>query len=336
MSITIKKIAKDLQLAVSTVSKALRDSHEISAETKKRVFDYAEKLDYVPNHYASTLKHKKTGNIAVVLPEVADSFFSSTINGIESVAQTKGYHVMVYITHEDLEKEESILRDFRSGRVDGVLISVSNGAEQNSRVHSLCAKRVPLVFFDRACEDVNAAKVLTDDFDSGYKATRHLLAKKCEKIAFLAPFEDLSIIDHRLEGYKKALRDHGFKVKKDWIIRCTNNEEESYSTIKELLRKKDRPDGIVGSVEKHTTQTYSVCYDLKLRIPQDVKVIGFSSLPIASLLNPSLTTITQPAFEMGRSAAFLLFELLDKKKTDIQNQRVIIPSTLIERNSTKI
>ena len=335
MSVTIQKIAKDLQLAVSTVSKALRDSYEISAETKKRVFEYANKLDYAPNPYASSLKQRKTRNIAVVLPEVADSFFSSAINGIESIAQKKGYHVMVYITHEDLEKEISILRDLRNGRVDGVLISVSSGAEQNSDVHNQCAKKIPLVFFDRACEGIVAAKVLTDDYESGYKATRHLLAKKCEKIAFLAPFEDLSIIDDRIDGYKKALRDNGYKVKNEWIIRCINNEEESYATIRELMRKKDRPDGIIGSIEKHATLTYAVCNDLKLKIPQDVKVIGFSSLPIASLLNPSLTTITQPAFEMGRTAATLLFDSLEKKKTEIQFQRVIIPSTLVDRNSTK-
>jgi LacI family transcriptional regulator len=335
MSITIRKIAKDLQLAVSTVSKALSDSYEISAETKKRVFEYATKLDYVPNPYASSLRQRKTRNIAVVLPEVADSFFSSAINGIESVAQSKGHHVMVYITHEDLEKEIAILRDIRSGRVDGVLISVSSGAGQHSDVHALCAKKIPLVFFDRACEGITAAKVLTDDYESGYKAARHLLAKKCEKIAFLAPFEDLSIIDERMDGYKKAMRDHGRKVKNEWIVRCTNNEEESYETIKQLLRKKDRPDGIIGSIEKHATLTYAVCNDLKLKIPQDVKVLGFSSLPIASLLNPSLTTITQPAFEMGRTAASLLFDLLEKKKTDIQHQRVIIPSTLIERHSTR-
>jgi LacI family transcriptional regulator len=335
MSITIRKNAKDLQLAVSTVSKALRDSYEISAETKKRVFEYANKLDYAPNPYASSLKQRKTRNIAVVLPEVADSFFSSTINGIESVAQKKGYHVMVYITHEDLEKEIAILRDLRNGRVDGVLISVSSGAEKNSDAHNQCAKKIPLVFFDRACEGIVAAKVLTDDYESAYKATSHLLAKKCSKIAFLAPFDDLSIIDDRIDGYKKALRDNGIKVKNEWIIRCTNNEEESYATIRELMRKKDRPDGIIGSIEKHATLTYTVCNDLKLKIPNDVKVIGFSSLPIASLLNPSLSTITQPAFEMGRTAATLLFDMLEKKKTEIQYQRVIIPSTLIDRNSSR-
>lgn len=333
MSITIRKIAKDLQLAVSTVSKALRDSHEISVETKKRVFAYAEKLDYIPNLYASSLKKRKTGNIAVVLPEVADSFFSLAINGIESVAQDKGYHVMVYLTHENLKKEESILRAFRSGRVDGVLISVSGGAESNSHIHDLCAKNIPLVFFDRACEGIEAAKVLTDDFDSGYKATEHLIKKGCKQIAFLAMSETLAIINHRQNGYEEALRMNDFEVYKSLVVHCTNNEADSYSLIWKMLSGEDRPDGIVGSVEKLTTLTYTVCNDLHLSIPRDVKVIGFSSLQIASLLNPSLTTITQPAFEMGKAAATFLFNALEKK-VGMKLESVTIPSVLCERAST--
>lgn len=335
MSVTIRKIAKDLRLAVSTVSKALHDSHEISIETKKRVFAYAEKLDYVPNLYASSLKKRKTGNIAVVLPEVADSFFSLAINGIESVAREKNYHVMVYLTHEDLSREESILRDFRSGRVDGVLISVSGGAESNSHIHDLCSKNIPLVFFDRVCEDIKAAKVLTDDFDSGFKATEHLIKKGCKKIAFLAMSDNLAIINHRQRGYEEALRAHNLPVNNNLIIYCTNNEMDNHSLILRILNRTEKPDGIVGSVEKLTTIVYTVCNELKLRIPQDVKVISFSSLQIAALLNPSLTTITQPAFEIGKRAARLLFDALEKESKDVKVDTVIIPSVLFERGSTQ-
>ncbi len=324
-----------MRLAVSTVSKALRDSHEISIETKRRVFAYAEKLDYVPNHYASSLKNRKTGNIAVVLPEVADSFFSLAINGIESVAREKGYHVMVYLTHEDLRREESILRDFRSGRVDGVLISVSGGAKRNSHIHDLCAKKIPLVFFDRVCEDIDAAKVLTDDFDSGYSATEHLISKGCRQIAFLAMSENLSIINHRQRGYEEALRVHGLQHNKNLIINCKNSEADCLSLIRRKLKNKNRPDGIVGSVEKLTTAVYTICNELKLKIPQDVKVISFSSLQIASLLNPSLTTITQPAFEMGKTAAKLLFKALEKKNLNAKGETLVLPSILVERGSTQ-
>lgn len=334
MSVTIRRIAKDLQLAVSTVSKALRDSHEISEETKRRVFEYAEKLDYVPNPYASSLKGRKSGNIAVVLPEVADSFFSIAINGIESVAQVKGYHVMVYLTHEDQEREKFILRDFRSGRVDGVLISVSRGTSSHSCIQDLCEKNIPLVFFDRVCENIKAAKVITDDYESAYKATVHLLQKQCKEIAFLSISENLDMINHRQQGYEQALLDHDIKLKKNNIVNVSNEEEKDVVILKKLFKRKNRPDGIVCSVEKLAMLSYSVCHELHLRIPNDVRVIAFSNLQIASLLNPSLTTITQPAFEMGKTAASLLFKALEKKKINLGNERIIIPSELMERASS--
>jgi LacI family transcriptional regulator len=335
MSVTIRKIAKDLQLAVSTVSKALRDSHEISEETKRRVFEYAEKMDYVPNPYASSLKGRKSGNIAVVLPEVADSFFSIAINGIESVARAKGYHVMVYLTHEDQEREKFILRDFRSGRVDGILISVSRGTNNRSYIQDLCEKDIPLVFFDRVCDEIEAAKVITDDYESAYNATLHLIQKKCREIAFLSLSENLSIVNQRLKGYQQALVDNNIKLKKNNIVNVSNEEEKDYLILRNLLKRKNKPDGVVCSVEKLATLCYEVCHGLHLRIPNDVRVIAFSNLQIASLLNPSLTTITQPAFEMGKTAASLLFKVLEKKKINLSGERIIIPSVLLGRDSTQ-
>jgi len=331
MKINIKKIAKDLNLAVSTVSKALHDSYEISAETKKRVLDYAEQLDYVPNLYASSLKKKKSRNIAVVLPEVADSFFSSAINGIESVAQTKGYHVIVYLTHEDINKQDAIFRNLKGGRVDGVLISVCCGAAEKQDKIQTYLKDFPIVFFDRACRNIDAPRVITDDFESAYSATNHLIKRGCKKIAFLAPAEYLEIIEMRRRGYEAALLDANLKPT---IVRCNNSESEARKMIYKLLSKKNKPDGLLGSVEKLAVQTYSICHDLDYKIPKEIKIIAFSSLPIASLLNPSMSTVTQPAFEMGKAAAEVLFSSLEKGKTNARN--IILPSVLIERLSTKV
>jgi len=334
MGITIKQIAADLKLSVSTVSKALADSYEISAETKSRILDYVKKLDYVPNTYASNLKKRKTGNIAVVVPEVADSYFATAINGIEEVAQVKGYHVIIYITHEDQLKEQSILRDFRSGRVDGVLISVSTGQSGNNHLHDLFKSNVPLVFFDRVCEEIATAKVVTDDFDSGYKATALLLKKNCREVVFISMAENLSIIQHRLNGYRAALADHGLDEKNENIIRCSSDERSNHLLMTKLLQRRNRPDGIIASTEKLATLTYHVCRELGLAIPETVKVVGFSSMAIASLLYPSLTTITQPAFEMGKMAASLLFKRLESKKTAGESETFVIESVLHERNST--
>jgi LacI family transcriptional regulator len=335
MSVTIKQIANDLNLAVSTVSKALRDSHEISPETKKKVFEYAEKLDYLPNPYASSLKRRKTGNIAVVLPEVADSFFYTAINGIESVARDKGYHVLVYLTHDDLKREESIIREFRSGRVDGILMSIVDSAGSNSHLLDLHASGIPLVFFDRVCDDIPTAQVLTDDFESGYRATAHLIKQGCRRIAFLSMSGNLLIINERLKGYEKAHREHNLEVESSSVICCTHNEDTNLSLIRQLLTSQKRPDGIVGSVEKVTTEAYSVCHELNLDIPQEIKIIGFAHLQIAHLLNPALSTIKQPAFEMGKTAAAILFRALEKPKSNYSKEVIVIPSLLIERLSSK-
>ncbi|MEO5976909.1 MAG: LacI family DNA-binding transcriptional regulator [Chryseolinea sp.] len=334
MSVTIKTIAKDLNLAISTVSKALGDSHEISPETKKRIFEYAKRLDYVPNAYAGSLKKRKTANIAIIIPEVADSFFSLAINGIESVAQKKGFHVIVYLTHEDQLKEQSILHQLKNGRVDGLLLSVSSGAFSNDHIKYLLNAKIPVVFFDRSCDDIDANKVLTNDFESGYLAAELLINKKCKKISFLSLSDDLSIINQRLKGYKKALVDHKISIDENLIIHCTNDEISNHAKVSKLFQSADKPDAIIGSVEKLTMLIYAVCFDLKVSIPRDLKVIGFSSLDIASFLNPSLTTITQPAFEIGKTAATILFQELEKNSSE-PKRTIIIPSKLIERGSTK-
>lgn len=333
MALTIKKIAKDLNLAVSTVSKALRDSHEISAETKARVFEYASLMDYAPNPYASSLKGKKSGNIAVVLPEVADSFFSAAIDGIEEVAQARGYHVMVYLTHEDVKREQSIVREFRNGRVDGVLMSVVADESHHDHLSELGEREMPLVFFDRVCEGVRSAQVITDDFESGRKAAQHLIDRGSRRLVFLSLAGDLAIVRQRQEGYLRALRDNKMDVLKNPIVRCMHTETENLPLLRNLLSGEDRPDGLIASVEKIAMQTYAACHELKVSIPEQVRVVGFSHLQIAALLNPSLTTITQPAFEMGKAAATLLFRALEKKG-DVRNEKIVIPSALIARDST--
>jgi LacI family transcriptional regulator, galactose operon repressor len=334
-NINIKELARELNLSVSTISKALHDSHEISEETKRRVMETAARLNYVPNPYAGSLRNRKSKNIAVVLPEVTDSFFSLAINGIESVAKEKGYHVLICLTHESFENERTILKEFKGGRVDGVLMSVSRETSHSDHISDLISNGIPLVFFDRVCEEVATAKITTNDLESGYKATKHLLQQGCDKIAFLGISKSLSISNKRLEGYLKALNDHKIKADAKHIILCSNDAKQNYPVIKKLLTQKNKPTGIVASVEKLTTPIYNACMELKLKIPQDVKVVCFSNLETASILNPSLTTITQPAFEMGKTAATLLFKALEKASFDLIKESLVIPSVLEVRSSTR-
>lgn len=333
MSVTIRRIAKDLKLAVSTVSKALHDSYEISEETKRKVFDYAQKLQYVPNPYAGSLKSRKTRNIAVVLPEVYDSFFSNAINGIDSIARAKGYHVIVYLTHESVAHEEAILQDLRNGRVDGVLISVSVGVKKDSLVHTQLAKELPLIFFDRICEGIDTTKVVTDDYEASYQATELLISRGCKEIVFLSMTKDLSIIKQRRDGFLKALSDHKIKIAKQPIVLCKENEVENIIIFRNLLTRKTKVDGVICSVEKLVIQFYIACRECGVSIPNQVKVIAFCNLQTAALLSPSLSVVIQPAFEMGQAAATLLFKVLTKKGS-LKNEQVVIPSVLVARDST--
>jgi LacI family transcriptional regulator len=333
--INIRELANELKLSVSTISKVFNNSYEISEETRQRVLETAARLNYIPNAYASSLRRKKSKNIGVVIPEVADSFFSLAINGIESVAKENGYHVLICLTHESFENEKNILKEFQGRRVDGVLISVSRETSQSDHINDLISNGVPLVFFDRVCEDVQTAKITTDDLESSYLATKHLIQQGCDKIAFLSISNSLSISNKRLEGYLQAHADNKLKADKKNIVLCTNDAAKNYSLIRKLLNTQKRPNGIVLSVEKLTTPVYQACESLKLRIPKDVKVICFSNLDTASILSPSLTTITQPAYEMGKVAALVLFKALQKQNLNLNRESLVIPSSLVVRKSTK-
>ena len=333
--INIKELARELKLSASTISKALSDSHEISEDTKQRVLETASRLNYVPNPYASSLRGRKSRNIGLVIPEVTDSFFSLAINGIESVAKEKGYHVLICLTHENFENEKTILKEFQGGRVDGVLISVSSETIHSDHIKDLISKGIPLIFFDRICEDVETAKITTDDFESAYKATEHLIKEGCKKIAFMGISKSLSISNKRLLGYLRAQEDYKIKKNKNFITLCSNDTQQNYRLIKKFLQQENKPDGIIASVEKLTAPVYQACGDFKLKIPQDIKVVCFSNLETASILNPSLTTVTQPAFEMGQLAASVLFKSLEKTNSNLMKQSMVIPSRLVVRDSSK-
>jgi len=332
-SVNLKMLSKILNLSVSTVSKALRDSYDIGTDTKEKVIALAKELNYQPNPYASSLRKNKSKTIAVILPEISNNYFGLAMNGIESVAEEKGYHVLIYLTHEDYKKEAMYARHLANGRVDGVLVSVSGSTRDITHLRELREKDIPVVFFDRVREDVDTIKVTTNDYESGRTATRHLIEQGCKKIGHLAISSYVSIGNKRMLGYRQALLDHKIPVNEELIVNCTNDDEKDFKAIKKLLLTRNC-DGIFASVERYAILTYEACRELKLSIPNDVKVISFSNLQTASLLDPSMTTITQPAFEIGKTAASMLFKALDKKSFVLTNETIVLQSALIKRAST--
>jgi LacI family transcriptional regulator, galactose operon repressor len=332
-NVTLKKLAKELNLSPSTVSRSLRDSHEISQETKDRVKALAAKLGFQPNPYASSLRKNKSKTIAVIIPEIQNNFFSQVMNGVEEVARQKGYHVLIYLTHEDYRRETDILQLLRNGRVDGVMISVSNTTTSFEHLDAYQNADIPLVFFDRVYENMEAPRVTTDDAEAGFKATEHLLKTGCRKVVFLSMAGNLSISCGRKSGYIKALTKYGL-ADNARVIECGPDDEINRQKIRELLQGEQKPDGIVAAVEKFAVNTYEVCRDLDMDVPQQLKVISFSNLPAAALFDPPLSTIVQPAYDIGLESANVLFKIIDKKKLLSSEKKIVIPSHLVAREST--
>lgn len=334
-TVNLKKLASILELSISTVSKALRDSYEISNQTKERVKKLAQELNYQPNPYASSLRRSKSKTIAVVVPEIANNFFVSAINGIQNAAHLKGYHVLIYISHENSNYEKELVNILINGRVDGVLISLSRDTDDVEHLKTIQNKGLPIVFFDRVSEDLDSTTITTDDYESAYKSTLHLIEKGCKKIANCAIGNNLSIAKKRVEGFKDALADNKLQLNSNFLMTCTGDYEIDYKLIKKLLLSKDRPDGLFTSIESFALIAYEICKELKIRIPQDLKIITFSNLRTANLLAPSLTTITQPAFEIGEAAALQLIKAIEKPKNYVP-ENIIIKSGLVERASTSV
>ncbi|WP_202406068.1 LacI family DNA-binding transcriptional regulator [Hufsiella ginkgonis] len=327
-------LAKHLSLSVATVSKALADSHEIRQSTKTLVIEGARELGYVGNPYASSLRKRASKTIAVVLPEVADSFFSEAINGIESVALQEGYHVLIYLTHEHLAREQAIMEEFKSGRVDGVLVSVSEETGSGEHIRRVLDSGTPVVFFDRVCDGPGTACVITDDFESSYRAVVHLAASGCRQPTFLATPTNLSISMNRLKGFEKALADLGLPRHKDEVLIFGKNEAENMDLLRAALSQPRPPDGMLVCVEKHVTYVYQLCAELRICIPDALKVIAFTNLKTAQFMSPPLTTVSQPAFEIGKTAAAALFRALKRASKTIDEEVIVIKSALVKREST--
>lgn len=333
---TMKCLADSLGLSKGTVSKALNDSHEISVATKNKVIEAANQLHYMPNHFASGLKSRKSKTIAVIVPEIVDSFFSMAINGIETYTQKMGYHINIYISHDCISKEKEIINSLCDGRVDGVLISICRESNDNTHFKELIDHGIPLVFFDRVADDLNAGKVVTDDFEGGYIAARHLIEQGCKKVYFLSISSCLSIVKKRTEGFLKALMEKNIKDPHKNVCQIPIDDKEIVEIIKLLLSNvNERPDGIVISVELLTIPIYNACRELNINIPDEVKIICFSNLLYASLLSPALSTITQPAFEMGQHAACLICRSIDRL-IEINDEKIICPSRLDIRKSSEV
>ncbi len=334
-NVTIKDIAKALNLSTSTVSRALRGSYEISAETKKAVLEYAEKINYRPNPIALSLKERRTRAIGVVVSEIANNYFSQAINGIESIAYNCGYHVIITQSHESQEREKVNVQHLASRGVDGLLISLSSETEDLSAIRELHEKGLPIVFFDRIPNDIETHKVIANNYMGAFHATEHLIYQGYKKIAHITSSPFLSISIERLQGYKDALEKHKISFNEGLVKYCNHGGmivSEVEEQINELFKGKNKPDAIFTAGDRITTVCFSILKSMKQK--KEVGFTGFTNTKLADLFSPSLTVVRQPAFDMGQTATEFLIQIIESKRPITDFETRTLETELIIRESS--
>jgi LacI family transcriptional regulator len=334
---TLKQIAKELNVSVSTVSKALNDSPEISEQTKAKIKEYAKLKNYKPNVIGLNLKNRKTKTIGVIIPDILNSFFAKVFSGIEKVADEKGYNVIMCISNESLEKEAHTLEILSNGTIDGFILSVSEEAQkQNSYDHfkEIINDGTPIVMFDRTAEGIDCDKVIVDDFDSALDSTQRLIDLGCKNIALLSSVDNLSVGKLRFEGYLKALEKNKIPVNTNLIIR-TDSEEDLKVQMEEVFAK-NKIDGIFALEENDSVAALRMGLKKGYKIPEELCIIGFADGILASRrLSPSLTTVSQHGIEIGEEAAKLLIKRLENvSEEEPPYETKVIKTVLKERETT--
>lgn len=333
-SITIKDIARALNLSTSTVSRALRDSYEINPETKRLVMEYAEKVNYRPNPIALSLKENRSQSIGVIVPEIANFYFSQAINGIEAAAYERGYHVVIFQSQESYERELEKVEYLTARRVDGLLMSLSSQTIDISHLKSLHERGLPLVFFDRIPADIHTHKVVVDNHKGAYQATAHLLATGRRRIAHITSQPGLSITKERLSGYLAALEEYNVPFDENLVKYCSYTSEEVEVNLDSLFALPVPPDAFLTGADRLALGYFAGLKKRGINIPETVAFVGFSNLNVAELLNPPMSAVVQPAFQMGQMAAGLLLDLIEKKPRNPVFQTVQLSTELFVRESS--
>lgn len=331
--VTIKDIARELGISPSTVSKALKGHPDISQATKKAVRELVEKWDYKPNPIALSLKGGLSKTIGVIVPEIVHYFFSTVISGIEDLAYDSDYHVMFCQSNESFEREVKAVDTLLSSRVDGILISQSKTTRNFDHFRKITDAGLPLVFFDRICDEIETDRVIVDDETGAYEATRYMIKTGCKNIIHLSGPQNLMIGKNRKKGYIRALSEYNLPVDEQNIIRCDTAPEASL-IVPELLKRDKKPDGIFAVNDLTAAEAMRIVKLSGFRVPDDISLVGFTSGMISDLTDPALTSVEQHGYTMGREAVSLMINNIEKRKQH-SFQTKIINTELVVKGSTK-
>ena len=316
--VTIKDIARHLNISVATVSRAMRDMPDIKPETREKVLNLAKEWDYQPNILATSLVKSRTKTIGVIVPDLGYHFFASVVKGIEEEAIARGYSLLLTQTSELYERELINVQNLSRGQVEGFIISLSQETTDYEHLKRLQRKGIPLVFFDRDAIDINVSKVMVDNVGAAYEATKHLIENGCKRIAFLAGPTNVTVSNQRQMGYEKALKDSGLKIDETLIVHGSYNLRQVIELTNYLIDLQNPPDGLVVVSDRLAIGAMSAFRARNIRVPDDIAIVSFNDEPICTIVTPTLTSVSQPTMEMGRMAMSLLINQIEREESPVE------------------
>lgn len=336
--LTIKDIANHFGVSISTVSKALNDSYEISVSTKEKIQKFAKKNNYKPNFNALSLKNRKTKTIGIIIPNMLNYFFAQVFKGVERVANERGYKIISCISNESFEKESETLEMLSNGSIDGIILSMAEETEVKkdySHFKETIEGGIPIVMFDRVADRIDCDKIITNDFDGAVSAVQHLSKTGHKKIAFISTLSHLNIGRLRHQGYINGLEKEGITENTDYIINIKEDDYKEYENVLAPIFARLDIDSVIATDESSAIAAMKVAIRKGHKVPNDFSVIAFSNGILARHSSPKLTTVSQHGEQMGAAAAERLIDKLQKPKEEQKNETVIIKTDIVERKSTK-
>lgn len=330
--VTVKDLARKLRISVSTVSRALRNLPDVNPETKQAVQELARQLNYEPNYIAQSLINRKSRIIGVIVPVISAPVFGRILTGMHDAAHQHGYQLMLCQSNESSESEMDLVRQLISFKADGLLVSVSSQTQNAAAFEVLKHKDIPVVFFDRVPPGEDICKVVVDEYHSAFMAVEHLIRSGCRSVAHIAGPPNLSISLDRLNGYLAALDKHGMKVPEKYVVHCEHFEENAPAVIRKWFARAPYPDGIFAINDASAVAAIRYIKTKGLDIPGKVAVIGFNNDPISEIVEPSLTTVMQPGYEMGCIAVQMLISRIENR--NLSPETIMLRSRLIKRESS--
>lgn len=332
--VTIYDIARKLKISAATVSRGLQDHPAVSKKTKKRIFELADEIGYRSNHFARNLRSQKTDTIGVIVPRLNSNFMSSIIAGVEQVANSHGYSLLISQSSEASRKEAASAKTMFNSRVDGLLVSLAYDTSDLSHFDCFFKKNIPVIFFDRVMDHENSTSILVDNRRAGYHATKHLIDQGCKHIVHITALPKQNVYKDRLRGYRDALADSKIKFKEEDVLITNLSQESGAEAAKTILKMKHLPDGVFVANDSCAVGCILALKQAGLRIPEDIAFVGFNNDPVSKVIEPNLTTIDYSGYEMGQVAARHLINHLTGTSCIDNTNTIILRSELIVRQSS--